>query len=222
MRIFARGALRAAIIGAALVAATPMAMAQDTRFGPLTALTEGFLDPWDLDLNSDGYRMENTEDTSSIRYVWATSPEATHGSRTLTTWLDIVDSDPSSNAGLLYGFEEQDDGSTFYYMFMLRPGNQLTLYRRDVDGVETITSTVSDAVVPGTNELSVEESGDQITLRVNGELVALLGGIEGFGTGRVGIVAWGTGTFLFEGFEDSSPVQAGGKGPAAEAPRPAK
>lgn len=221
MRILDRVALTATLIGAVLVAA-PATLAQDARFGPLTALTEGFLDPWDLDLNADGYRMENTDDTSSIRYVWATSPEPTHGSRTLTTWIDMVDSNPLSNAGLLYGFEEQDDGSTFYYMFMLRPGNQVTLYRRDVDGVETITSTVTDAVVPGTNELSIEESGDQIALLVNGQTVGLLGGIEGVGTGRVGIVAWGTGTFLFEGFEDSSPVSPGGKGPAAGTPPPAK
>lgn len=222
MGIFDRGALKAAIVGAGLIAAIPAAIAQDARFGPLTALTEGFFDPWDLELNADGYRMENNDDTSSIRYVWATSPEATHGSRTLTTRVEMVESNPASNVGLLYGFDEQDDGSTFYYMFMLRPGNQVTLFRRDVDGVETITSTVSDAVLPGMNELSIEEAGDQITLLVNGEMVALLGGIEGVGTGRVGIVAWGTGTFLFEGFEDFSPVPAGGKGPAAGAPPPAK
>jgi len=219
VRRLAAAALVALSLGTALASG---ASAQDTPFGPLTALSEGFLDPWQLTLTPDGYRMQNSTDTTSIRYVWATSRMETLGTRTLTTEVVMSGSDASSSAGILYGFEEEDDGTLFYYMFMVRPGNLATLYRRDSDGVTVVSSVETDAVVPGLNELSIEESGDQAAFLVNGELVALLGGVRGIGTGRIGIVAWGTGDYLFTGFAEESPVPPapGGKVPAAEPPAP--
>ena len=213
-----------AILSAAVLAAGPSgtALAQDGQLGPLTALTEGFLDPWQLELRQDGYFMQNATDDTSIRFVWARSPEVTLGTRTLTAWVDITLSDPTSNAGLLYGFVEEDDGTTFYYMFMVQPDNRVTLYRRDVDGVATITTTQSDAIRSGINDLAITEAGDQITLSVNDEVVAILGGVRGMGAGHVGIVAWGIGEFLFSGFSDESPIEVPdevpGKGPPAEPP----
>jgi hypothetical protein len=209
------------------LAAAGGAAAQNAQFGPLTALSEGFIDPWQLTLTPDGYRMQNQTDTSSIRYVWASSPAETLGTRTLTTRVVMSASDESSSAGLLYGFEEEDDGALFYYMFMVEPGNVATLYRRDRDGVTVVSSTVTEAVTGGLNELSIEENGDQVRFLVNGEMVALMGGVRGMGIGRVGIVAWGTGDFLFTGFEEFSPVTpaapGGGKGSGAapSAPPPA-
>jgi hypothetical protein len=201
------------------------ALAQSTQFGPLTALSEGFIDPWQLTLTPDGYRMQNQTDASSIRYVWSSSPAETLGTRTLATRVVMSESDESSSAGLLYGFEEEDDGALFYYMFMVEPGNVATLYRRDRDGVAVVSSAVTPAVTEGFNELSIEENGDQVRFLVNGEMVALLGGVRGMGGGRIGIVAWGTGDFLFTGVEEESPVAppaiGGGKGPgAAPAPPP--
>ena len=81
----------------------------------------------------------------------------------------------------------------FYYMFMVRPGNVVTLYRRDRDGVTVISSTETDAVSGGYNALVIEEDGDQVAFSINGETVALVGGIRGMGEGRIGIVAWGMG-----------------------------
>jgi hypothetical protein len=202
-------------------------LAQNAQFGPLTALSEGFIDPWQLTLTPDGYRMQNRTDTSSIRYVWSSSPAETLGTRTLTARVVMSESDESSSVGLLYGFEEEDDGALFYYMFMVEPGNVATLYRRDRDGVTVVSSTVTEAVSAGLNALSIEENGDQVRFLVNGEMVALMGGVRGMGSGRIGIVAWGTGDFLFTGFEEVSPVApaapGGGKGPGAEpaAPPPA-
>lgn len=207
----------AASVIAASVASN--AIGQDADLGPLTELFEGYTEPWQLSLSDAGYLMENTSDPASIRYVWATSPDATLGSRTITARVDLLKPDNTSNAGILYAFREEDDGSTFYYMFMLRPDDQITLYRRDVDGVETITSAVTDAVRRGVNELTITEDGDQITLWVNGERVALLGGIRGMGSGRIGIVAWGTGEYLFSGFSQSAAPPR--KAPP-EAPTPAK
>ncbi len=198
-------------------AAAGATLAQNAQFGPLTALSEGFIDPWQLTLTPDGYRMQNRTDTSSIRYVWSSSPAETLGTRTVTTRVVMSETDESSSVGLLYGFEEEDDGALFYYMFVVEPGNVASLYRRDRDGVTVVSSTVSAAVTAGTNELSIEENGDQVRFLVNGEIVALMGGVRGMGSGRIGIVAWGTGDFLFTGFEEFSPVTpaapGGGKGP---------
>ena len=203
------------------------ALAQDARFGPLTALSEGFLDPWQLTLTPDGYRMQNDTDDSSIRYVWATSPDETLGTRTLTASVVMSNVDASSSTGLLYGFEEEDDGTLFYYMFLVEPGNFATLYRRDQDGVTPVSSVQTSAVSGGENELSIREDDDQVAFFVNEEMVALLGGVRGLGTGRVGIVTWGTGDYLFTGFSDVSPVSPGGapggagKGPGLVEPVPA-
>jgi hypothetical protein len=219
---------RLAPILTAFLIAMPMAgaaNAQDTRFGPLTALSEGFLDPWDLAITGEGYRMRNDTDETSIRYVWSTSPDATLGTRTIGTDIILAAPDPSSSAGLLYGFEEEDDGTLFYYMFMVRPGNLVTLYRRDRDGVTVLSSTETAAVSPGYNSLVIEEDGDQVAFSINGETVALIGGIRGMGEGRIGIVAWGMGEYVFAGFTEDSPIETpeGGKGPAAgDAPPPAQ
>jgi len=199
-----RAGARMAVVLALVAGLVLPAAAQDARLGPLTDLFEGFTEPWQLTMTPGGYHMENKADPASIRYVWSTSPDFSLGSRTITASVELLQTTSTSNAGVLYAFSEQDDGSTFYYMFMLRSDNRITLYRRDLDGVETITSATSDAIRPGVNELTIAEDGDQITLLVNGEMVALLGGIEGMGSGRVGIVAWGTGEYLFSDFEDSA------------------
>lgn len=215
-------ALLGAILGFPLVGT---ATAQDARFGPLTALSEGFLDPWDLALTGEGYRMRNNTDETSIRYVWSTSRAEALGTRTISTDIIIADTDPSSSAGLLYGFEEEDDGTLFYYMFTVRPGNVVTLYRRDRDGVAVVSSTETEAVSTGYNNLVIEENGDQVAFSVNGETVALIGGVRGMGSGRIGIVAWGMGEYVFAGFAEESPIPepVGGKGPAAgSAPPPAQ
>lgn len=219
MHILNKGVAIATLAFAALAAgAVGPAFAQDGDMGPLTALAEGDYNPWQLAVTPEGYSMQNKSDPTSIRYVWSTSPEGAEGSRTLTAWVELVSTTEDSSAGILYAFEEQDDGSTFYYMFMLRPGNQVTLFRRDADGVEAVKSLETDAVVPGTNELSIFEDGDQIALLVNGEVVGLYSGDRGIGTGRIGIVAWGTGDYLMRGFADSSQPGGSVKGEPAGAP----
>jgi hypothetical protein len=217
-----KSALPVALAAALCLWLTAAAPAQTDRFGPLTALSEGFLDPWQLTLGPDGYRMQNSTDTTSIRYVWETSREETLGTRTLTASVVLNRIEPSTSAGLLYGFEEEDDGTLFYYMFLVEGDHYVTLYRRDSDGVVVVSSVQTDAVIQGINELTIAEDGDQASFLVNGELVARLGGVRGIGTGRVGIVAWGTGDYLFTGFRDESPVppRPGGKGPEAGGGQP--
>lgn len=221
LSVLTRGLSAATIALAAAIAATGPASAQ-ADLGPLTALAEGEFDPWLLDLDSDGYWMENATNTSSIRYSWSTSPDSALGSRTLAAHVELVESDTSSSAGILYGFDEQDDGTTFYYMYMLLPDGRVELYRRDPEGVETVKSVYTDAIVPGANELSIFEDGAQIALLVNGEVVGVYSDDRGLGEGKVGIVAWGTGTYLFSLFNDSSQTGEGVKGQPVEAPRPSK
>lgn len=203
-----------AAASAAIVLANVASAQGNAPFGPLE-IVEGNEDPWQLTLTPQGYLMENNVRDTSIRYTWYRAQERIFGSRTVTTWVTIVDEDPTSAAGLIYGHEEEDNGDTYYYMFMVRPDNVVTLYLRHPDGVDQVSSIQTTAVRPGENELSIMETGDQVRFFVNGEQVVQIGGVRGMGEGAIGIIAWGIGTYLFSGYVEESPQYDGGVAPPA-------
>jgi hypothetical protein len=211
---------RALAIAGLIAAAAGGAFAQtDPRFGPLD-LADGFIDPWQLALTADGYLMENATAETSLRFSWATATTRELGSRTISTVVELVTQDASSSAGLLYGHQEGQDGIGTYYMFMLQPDDTVSVYFRHADGVDTLSSVRTEAVVDGPNELTISENGDQVSFLVNGQLVALIGGLDGMGAGSSGIVAWGIGAYLFSSYSVTTP--AGVEADVPPTPTPAK
>jgi len=210
-----RSIARTSLIAAAATALAGAAFAQDDRgFATLDPVV-GAYEPWQLTLDADGYHMVNTTNDNSLRLTWVASPEDNLGSRTITTAVQINEPTSSSRAGLVYALEQDENGNSYYYMFVVRPDHRAMLYRRDENGATAISLIQADLVTDGSNELSIEEHGNQVGFFVNGNLVALIGGVNNLGGGNVGVVAWGTGNYLFTNF-DIQPEQ----GPAADHPPP--
>ncbi len=209
---------RASLIATAATALAGAAFAQDDRGFAVLDPAVGAYEPWQLTMDAAGYHMVNTTDTDSLRYNWVTSPTRNLGSRTITTTVVINDPSGSSHAGLLYALEDNEDGNAYYYMFVVRPDHVATVYRRDANGANAISSIQGDFVSDGANELSIQEDGDQVSFFVNDQLVALIGGVNNLGGGNVGVVAWGTGSYLFTNFD----IQPEQDPPANNPPPPAK
>lgn len=214
-----RSIARTPLIAAAAIAIAGAAFAQEDRGFAVLDPAVGTFEPWHLTMDAAGYHMVNTTDTDSLRYNWVTSPTRSLGSRTITTTVQIVEPSGSSHAGLLYALADNEDGAAYYYMFVVRPDNVATVYRRDANGANAISSIQGQFVSDGVNELSIQEDGDQVSFYVNGELVALIGGVNGLGAGNVGVVSWGIGNYLFSSFDiqpEQAPPSDGAPPPPAE------
>jgi hypothetical protein len=219
-----RSIVRTPLIAVAASALASAAFAQHDRGFAVLDPAIGTYEPWQLTMDGDGYHMVNATEDDSLRFSWVTSPTRSLGSRTITTSVEINDPSGSSHAGLLYALEQNDDGSSYYYMFVVRPDHRATLYRRDADGAAAVSSVQSDLITDGNNELSIEEDGDQVSFFVNGTLVALIGGVNNLGGGNVGVVAWGVGNYLFTDFDiqpEQEPPAGSGSPPASTPPPPA-
>lgn len=183
------------------ILAAGAAAAQDAPLGAFTSLVqEGPNGAWEQTISATAYTMENASDPAAIRYYWGLGNSDEIGSRTIMVEVEIADGGDTSRAGILYGY---DDDTRFYFAFVLEVTGAVALYRRDAAGFNLWMSSETDAVRDGANELSIVEDGDTITMYLNGTRTGSISS-DGIGTGAAGIVAVGTGRFIFTAYDDSS------------------
>jgi len=198
MRIMLRSLAALTLLGAFAV---PSAVAQDAPLGAFTSLVqEGPNGPWEQTITADAYTLENASDPAAVRYYWGVGDRDLIGSRTVTIEVEVAEGGETSGAGILYGFQKD---TRYYYAFILDANGAVVLYRRDAAGFIRIMSSVTDAVRAGANTLSIAEDGDTMTMYLNGVETGSFSG-DGVGAGGAGIVAVGTGRFVFTSYDDSS------------------
>ena len=175
----------------------PVALAEAPIMGPLSSLlpsneTNG---AWTATTTPNSWTLENTSDPGDLVYFYLNPVPGTEGMRMVSTRID-VSADASGGAGLFYGFDPQ----TKFYFLLVIENDELVFYRRDHTGLNMMTSTSSDAITTGFNTLTVSERGSEIAIAVNGNEVATIEN-DVTGKGAVGVAAFGTGTFTFQGFD---------------------
>lgn len=186
------------------VAGTTSAFAQDGPFTVLTdeietgiaAYSEGI---WEISLVADGLVFRNDhEDQAGAKayFIQSDSVDDHRGRRTITALVEVVDGTQYSHIGIVYWID-----SSNHYFFELDNVGDVEIYAWQ-EGEPRLRMANYDPVEPyfGPAELQIEERGDQLTFRINGEVAAILGGLEGFGRATVGLMAWGTGVVAARAF----------------------
>ena len=180
--------------------------------GPLSpSLEEGDDGVWTLREDGGAVVLENGRDPSSVSYHYAgTEPDA-EGRREITVDVAVLGSTDGSLAGLLYGFRESPRS---YLMFTVGGDRSINLHEMRDGGFEQRTKTGMPELRAERTTLTIRETGDTVSLLVNGIDAGSFGN-DLTGGGAVGIVAAGIGAHRFSGFD----VRASGA-PTEEASTP--
>jgi hypothetical protein len=156
---------------------------------------------WSGQLTNGSYQLSNSSDTSSVNYIYATAlTGVTAPLSSNVVGVDIAGqfSDQNySQAGLLFNFDAQN---SYYYALLVKGGNQVSLALRDANGFQELASTTSDALRVGqVNHLSVVPDNGVLRFLVNDVEVMSIES-PSLAPGGVGIIATGTGNFVFDNF----------------------
>lgn len=170
-------------------------------------LDQGLSDGWHAEYDSGLYWLENKHSQGAIRYYYTDHDGTEDGSRVISVNVKMETDDPQARAGLVYGY---DLSTGNYYLVLLGPEGQLEVVRRDADGFSLRMSSSTDADMYSFNELRIQESGNEISLSINGRDLGSLGN-DTIGQGAVGIAAVGLGRFGFAKYEE---VTAAKRSPA--------
>lgn len=161
-------------------------------------LDEGFSGGWRAEYVSGDYWLENRDQQGAIRYYYAGYDGTAGGSRSISVDVQMMTEDPQARVGLIYGY---DSHTGDYYLVLLGPEGQLEVVRRDASGFNLRMSSSTRADMDTFNRLRIEETGNEISLSVNGTDLGGLGN-DTIGEGAVGIVAVGLGRFGFSEYQE--------------------
>jgi hypothetical protein len=191
-----------AIIAIVLVLAGLTAAAVHAQsLGPVNEfLLIGDDPPWNGKVEADAYVLSNATDGSALQYFLAGYDKDDDGRRAIAVDVEIRQPGEQARAGLIYGYTEAPRA---YFAFMLEPGGQVALYRRDESGFNRLMSTSGGQIGQGVNRLSIVEHGKQIELLVNGNQMWSFEN-EAVGHGNAGIAAAGIGVFAFKNYEQKA------------------
>ncbi len=187
---------------------------------PLTPAPQGFLESfdspqgefasylligpdqdWNGQLLNGSYQLSNTGDPGAVKYMYATALTGIRGAlSSYKVSVDVAGRFPDteySQAGLMFHFDEQN---RFYYAFLIKGGNTVSVVVRDVDGFQELASVTSEALQIGqVNRLSIVTEGSVLRLLVNNEEAMRIESTSLL-PGGIGILAAGTGDFVFDNF----------------------
>ena len=171
------------------------AMAFD--MGKLNSILEtGQSGAWDQRGEGANYVLDNDSNPASIRYYYI-EPNAGHeGTRSVSVDLDFRDEAASTRGGLIFGFDKTDKS---YYLFVLSPTGELTLFKREPGGGKILFKGKAKGITDGFNTFTLVEANGGVRLEINGQS-SLFTESKAMRTGALGIVAWGQGEFAFRNF----------------------
>jgi hypothetical protein len=183
------------LLAAALAASAPTRAAESPGMGRLAgALLLGRDGPWEGAMEDAAYRLANPDDAGAVKHL-VVDPRAAGWRGSIAVEVRIEGGE-GSVAGLLYAFQPEP----LSYLALAVDGGGVALYARSPSGLEKI-APLDDAKLDadGFNELRIEEGDGEFHIVINGARVGSAG-TEAAGTGAVGIIAGGRGTFLFRNF----------------------
>ena len=159
-------------------------------------LLVGEADGWTGELKKGTYFLINRETPDAEKVI--VLPKPVSGAAKIGVSIIGQFEGQKAGAGLAYG--HQPDGG--YYAFVVMANSGYALYRGGADGLRQLSKATNKAIqVASVNHLSVELSGSQAVLSVNGERV--YGHSADGGTslqGQVGIIAIDRGAYSFDDF----------------------
>ncbi|MFQ5913613.1 MAG: tetratricopeptide repeat protein [Nitrospinota bacterium] len=159
---------------------------------------------WRGSLDIRGYVLKNRQDPNSVKLFWTTPEAALVGRRIVSVKVQagFGEGRVTSGAGLLYAYDPE---KRFFFAYVLEDKRTVTLYRWRPRGLARTMSVSNDRVkTEGFNELMIiERGGRRFDLYLNGSRIGSFKSRE-VGKGAVGIVAMGTGRFLFSEFYESA------------------
>ncbi len=165
--------------------------------GPLTPVIQETDDGgWRVRNADGGITLTNTTEPGAIRYYYVNAGAAEEGRREMSADVTLLQSEPGSQAGLLYGFQEDPKS---YFVFTVRGDGLASLHAMDSSGFHEKTAFSLSTSVTETVTLGIVERGNEIALLVNGVEKASLGN-DRLGRGAVGIVASHLGSYRFDNF----------------------
>ena len=159
-------------------------------------LLVGEADGWTGEVKKGTYFLINRETPEAEKVI--VLPKPVPGAAKIAVSIIGQFEGQKAGAGLAYGY--QPDGG--YYAFVVMANSGYALYRGGADGLRQLSKATNKAIrVASVNHLSVELSGSQAVLSVNGERV--YGHSAEAGTplqGQVGIIAIDRGAYSFDDF----------------------
>ena len=188
--------MRCLLAAALLCFAAPQSHAFDLGpLSPVVAPETG--DIWTIADDAGMAIFENKTDPGAIRYYYLFADPAKEGKRTVSLDVSLKDPDPSGLGGILYGFKEDPRS---YYLFTVSAEGLVHLHFFSPNGFEERIASSVDGLDPSNVTLSIVEDGDSISLMANGQEISGISNNR-IGSGALGIVAVGRGTFGFRNFD---------------------
>lgn len=156
---------------------------------------------WSGGFVGGGYQLSNSSDPGAVEYVYVTGLSGVNSplsANPISVDVSGVFTTPDySQAGLLFNVDPE---TRYYYAFMVKGGNGVSLVIRNAEGFQELTSTTTDALLPGQpNRLTVATTGVTLRFLVN-DIEVMSIESPSLPAGGVGIIATGTGTFSFDNF----------------------
>ncbi|MEO1035131.1 MAG: hypothetical protein AAFX44_06175 [Pseudomonadota bacterium] len=170
----------------------------DSSMGPLNGIIEERAsDTWTIrSAPRGGWYFENPGSRWDITYYYVNSPPSDEGKREVTVDVAMLEAEPDSLAGILYGFRDQPRS---YYLYTLGGDRSVNLFYFEEGNMERKMQFQLGDMRDGPVQLALREHGSEIALLVNGDEKSRIGN-DRMGRGAVGVVTAHVGRFHLENF----------------------
>lgn len=183
--------------------------------GPLSEIITPRSDgTWSITDNNGVAIFENQNAPYAITYYYLNPRPGEEGKREISVDIGMLNFEPDSRAGLLYGFE---DNPRSYFMFTVGGDRSVNLQFFEQGNMEERMKLGISSLQADKTTLTIRERGNEIALIVNGEEKSVIGN-DRIGRGAVGIVAAHVGRYSFQNFSVTAQGAALETGPTRNAP----
>lgn len=146
--------------------------------------------------DSEGwFILGNDEDPNAYKYYWLNEGSLSDGKRQIGLTVLPRGGAPAL-AGLLFHHEGDDD----FIAFTIGSDGSVALTQSGPQGWDSEPADGLRPALDGTDRLEIQESPGRAVFLLNGQQAFVRDNPNGF-SGRVGVIAAGTGRFAFDGFE---------------------
>lgn len=124
---------------------------------------------WSGEFADGSYQLRNSSDPSAVEYVYVTALSgvtAPLSANAVSVEVSGEFTTPEySQAGLLFNIDPE---TRYYYAFLVKGGNSVSLILRNAEGFQELASSTTDALLPGQpNRLTVVSTGATLRFLIN-------------------------------------------------------
>ncbi len=167
--------------------------------GPLAdAMPLGTDGAWTTSLANGWLMLTNLTEDDAVIYYHGENEPLNGGTRKVSVNVALRSkADNITEIGLVFDYKSPES----YKAFTLGSDGAVSLYLRDSEGLShAATSENQKGLGDGSDILSLDQSATEITLQINGKTAFKLENDNGFAD-RIGLIAFGSGRFAFDGYE---------------------